>query len=181
MYVYSGLRPSELRLAHLEDINVVKWKCWVRHPKGEKKYAKQRNAPIFPPAWEGVHRFLRAREERMRNRGFENATPLIPAQHGSEIGFYASGTFRKIKGMMVVPGIKFSLKTFRDTFCQSNLDRDPTLLSDVSVAMGHSTTKTTELHYGRLKNEQALDRLQRSWQQASAINRLIDVRIGVTG
>ena len=83
--------------------------------------------------------------------------------------------------MMVVPGIRFSLKTFQDTFCQINIDRDPNLLSDVSVAMGHATTRTTEMHYGRLKNEQALDRLQRSWQQASAKNRLIDDRIGVTG
>ena len=181
IYAYTGLRPKELRLAHLEDIDVGKWKLWVRHPKGERKYAKQRYAPILPPARNAVVKFLDARDERMKGLGFPNAVPLIPAKHGNDIGFYASGTFRKIKKMMVVPGVKFSLKTFRDTFCQTNIDRDPNLLSDVSVAMGHATTRTTEMHYGRLKNEQALDRLQRSWQQASAINRLIDDRIGVTG
>jgi len=45
----------------------------------------------------------------------------------------------------------------------SSIDLDPTLLSDISVSMGHSTTKTTERHYGRIKTEQALDRLQTAW------------------
>lgn len=181
MYPYSGLRPSELRESHVEDIDIKRWCVFVRHPKGERRYARQRHAPILPPARNAVIRFLDAREERLKTLGFKDAIPLIPAKHGGEIGFYSSGRFREIKKMIRVPGIKFSLKTFRDTFCQMNLDRDPTLLSDVSSAMGHATTRTTEMHYGRLKNEQALDRLQRSWQQASAINRLIDDRIGVTG
>ncbi len=126
-------------------------------------------------------RFLRAREDRLRKLGFESATPLVPAKHGNEIGFYSSGKFREIKKMIEIPGVMFTLKRFRDTFCQTNIDRDPSLLSDVSVAMGHATTRTTEMHYGSLKNEQALDRLQRSWQQASAKNRLINDRIEVTG
>jgi len=128
IYPYSGLRPSELRRAHIEDIDTKKWRIWVRHPKGERKYAKQRYAPIFPPAWDAVIRCLRAREEHLRRLGFGSATPLIPAKHGNEIGFYPSGRFREIKKMIEIPGVKFTLKTFRDTFCQMCIDRDPNLL-----------------------------------------------------
>jgi integrase len=167
IYPYSGLRPSELRRAHIEDIDTRKWRIWVRHPKGERKYAKQRYAPILPPSWNAVNRFLRAREEHLRRSGFEKATPLIPAKHGNDIGFYSSGRFREIKKMVEIPGVKLTLKTFRDTFCQMCIDRDPNLLSDTSVAMGHTTSRTTEMHYGRLKNEQALDRLQQSWLESS--------------
>jgi integrase len=175
MYPYSGLRPSELRLAHVEDIDNRKWRIWVRHPKGERKYARQRYAPILPPAWDAVTRYLRAREEHLRKLGIENATPLIPSEHGEDIGFYSSARLRAIKKLVEIPGVKFTLKTFRDTFCQMCIDRDPNLLSDTSVAMGHATSRTTKMHYGRLKNDQALERLQRSWQESSVKKGLVKI------
>jgi hypothetical protein len=51
-----------------------------------------------------------------------------------------------------------------------NLDLDKNNLPDVSVSMGHSTTRTTELHYGRLKNSQAVSNLNRVWEQRAAQN-----------
>jgi hypothetical protein len=40
--------------------------------------------------------------------------------------------------------------------------------------MGHSSTRTTEAFYGRVKQDKALERIQRAWQQASAKNPKID-------
>jgi integrase/recombinase XerD len=168
IYPYSGLRPSELRLAHLEDLDTKRWRIWIRHPKGEGKYARQRFAPVLPPARQAVLDYLEKRVEHLEQLGVKCAIPLIPAQHGVEIGFYSETRFRSLKKRLELPDIRFSLKTFRDTFCQMNIDLDPTLLSDISVSMGHSTTRTTETHYGRIKNEQALERLQMAWEKKSS-------------
>jgi integrase/recombinase XerD len=167
MYPYSGLRPSELRLAQIDDLDTKRWRIWVRHPKGEGKYGRQRHAPILPPARQAVLEFLKCREERLRKLGVAKATPLIPARHQGGVGFYSQTRFRGLKAMLELPDVPFSLKTFRDTFCQMNIDLDPNLLSDISVSMGHTTTKTTEQHYGRIKTDQALDRLQTAWEKRS--------------
>ena len=62
-----------------------------------------------------------------------------------------------------------------------NIDRDPSLISDVSYAMGHSSKRTTEAFYGRVKQDKALERIQRAWQQASAKNPKIDEKYEVSG
>jgi integrase len=183
MYPYSGLRPSELRLAHIDDIDTKKWRIYVRHPKGEGKYARQRFAPILPPARQIVIDYLNAREKHLRELGIMKAVPLIPANHKDGIGFYSETRFRGIKEKVraMTPGLQFSLKTFRDTFCQMNIDRNPGNLSAVSVLMGHSTTKTTERHYGRMRTEYALDAIQKEWEMTSVKKPMIEIKNQLPG
>jgi integrase len=191
MYPYSGLRPSELRTAHYEDLDTKRWRIWVRHPKGEGKYGRQRYAPILPPARQAVLDFLGRREDRLRRYGIAKATPLIPAKHGEGMGFYSEVRFRTFKAMLELPDVPFSLKTFRDTYCQMSIDLDPELLSAVSVSMGHLTTKTTETHYGRIKTDRALDSLQTAWDKKAnptpppasenAGRRIIEKKIDISG
>ncbi len=128
MYPFTGLRASELRLAQIEDLDTTKWTIWVRHPKGEKRYARQRTAPILPPAREEVKRYLEARQKRLASKGIKSDA-LIPACHG---GFYSSNGFREMKAdleskvNMDTEGgrkISFNLKGFRSTFCQQSIDR----------------------------------------------------------
>jgi integrase len=73
-----------------------------------------------------------------------------------------------------VEPIDFSLKTLRDTFCQMNIDMNPANLSAVSVQMGHATTNTTEKHYGRLKENKALEILELEWTKQGAKTPLIE-------
>ena len=183
IYPYCGLRPSELRLAHLEDLDTKRWRMWVRHPKGEGKYARQRYAPILPPARQAVLDYLIARERRLEELGSKNAIPLIPAKHQDGVAFYSESRFRAIKAKVEVatPGVRFSLKTFRDTFCQMNIDLQPGNLTAVSVAMGHSTTKTTERHYGRMRSESALNALEKAWEGPKGISPLIESRNQLPG
>ncbi|HTY46473.1 MAG TPA: hypothetical protein VMB46_02285, partial [Methanomassiliicoccales archaeon] len=54
-------------------------------------------------------------------------------------------------------------KTFRDTYCQMLIDMDASKLSAVSVTMGHATTRTTEEHYGRMKEVRALQEVKALW------------------
>lgn len=169
MYPYTGLRASELRLAHIDDLDTERWTIFVRHPKGEQRYARQRTAIILPPARKAVLRFLEARKERLLEHGYKNFDALIPAWWGGKFDFYEPSNFHRIKARIEVltaqsgKPIKFQLKTFRDTYCQINIDRKPENLSAVSVSMGHATTRTTESHYGRLRNEKALRDLESAW------------------
>jgi integrase len=130
-------------------------------------------------------RFLKARKERLMKLGVEEASPLVPAFRGGAVSIYSENGFRRLKKIVqskLPPGFPdFSLKTFRASFCQMNIDRDPSLVSDVSYAMGHASTRTTEAFYGRIKQDKALERIQRAWEQASAKNREIDEKYEVSG
>ncbi len=73
------------------------------------------------------------------------------------------------------------LKSFRDTYCQMNIDMNPANLSAVSLTMGHSTTKTTESHYGRIKQESSLEILLSAWGSQEVNPPLIDRTHEITG
>ena len=161
----TGLRPSELRLANLEDLDVKNWTLRVRHPKGENNYAKRREVIILPQAREATLRFLKARAEHLRTDGIDDAAPLIPSVRNGQAKHYSSNWFRVVKAKVEKEAeVKFKLRDFRPTFTQMCLDRDPTLLSDVSKQLGHSTTRTTEKHYGRIRDRAAFLRLENAFK-----------------
>lgn len=101
-------------------------------------------------AREAALRFLEARRAKLASKGVEETDALIPVWHGGRFGFYSSTHFRHIKSKVEErvarngKPIRFTIKAFRDTYCQMNIDRDPSLLSQVSVSMWHATTRTTE-------------------------------------
>lgn len=168
---YTGVRPNELRLARIEDVDIDNWTFTVQHPKGEFRYARRRKTPILPPAREAVLRFLRAREERLLKAGITDCHALIPSIHSKKPDtVYSRTRFRHIKNMIEelveqdMQGFKFQLKMFRDTFIQMNIDKRPDNLMAVSVSVGHATTRTTELFYGRLRMQYAVTMLQDAWQ-----------------
>lgn len=167
MYPFTGLRASELRQAHLEDLDTKRWTIWVRHPKGEKRYAEKRTAPILPPARAAVLRYLEAREKRIKEKGYTTEA-LIPSAHQGG-SFYSSNGFRVIKksveekaNLDLDANITFSIKDFRATFCQQSIDRGARAEA-VSKAMGHASTQTTETFYGRMRTEKALEELNAVW------------------
>ncbi|OPY30853.1 MAG: site-specific tyrosine recombinase XerD [Methanomassiliicoccales archaeon PtaU1.Bin124] len=172
MYPFTGLRASELRLAQVEDINLQEWSIFVRHPKGEIRYGKKRKAPILPPARKAVIRFLKAREQRLKSLGISKCVALIPARHrDGTAGFYCSNAFRNMKKEIMEKvnmdledrRLDFHIKTMRDTFIQMCIDKNPDKTPAVSMVSGHSTTKTTETTYGRIRNNRALSDVQKLW------------------
>jgi len=106
---------------------------------------------------------------------------------------YSSNWFRVVKAKMEKEaGVEFKLRDFRPTFTQMCLDRDPTLLSVVSKQLGHSTTRTTEKHYGRIRDRAAFLRLERAFSTPETSGQTenkkpdakkpgIDIRNGITG
>jgi len=189
----TGLRPSELRQANLEDVDIRNWTFRVRHPKGRNRYAKEREVVILPQARAATLRFLKARKGYLRVHGLLDAAPLIPSVQNGQAEHYSSNWFRVVKAKIErEAGVEFKLKDFRPTFTQMCLDRDPTLLSDVSKQLGHSTTRTTEKHYGRIRDRAAFLRLERAFStpetsgyakndKPDAKKPGIEIRNGITG
>lgn len=179
IYVATGLRPSELRLAKMEDLDVRKWRIYVRNPKGGGKYAVNRTVTIMPPYRQEVLEYLREREELIRYYGRSGATYLIPnLREGSVKGkkgsgpknvidtHYSSNHFRELKKeMQDLSGINFRLKDFRPTFATLSVEKDPNLLVDVSAQLGHSNLTTTQRYYAQISAESAGSRLEKAWEK----------------
>ncbi|MFA5787900.1 MAG: hypothetical protein WDA71_13135 [Actinomycetota bacterium] len=73
------------------------------------------------------------------------------------------GLFAKLKGRLErESGVQFHLKTFRSTFAQMAKDRNVSIEA-VSRALGHRTTRTTEIYYGRMRTESALAEFERAF------------------
>ena len=97
IYVATGLRPSELRLAYFADLDIRRWRVYVRTPKGAGVWAENRTVTITPPYRNEVLVFLQQREELLRFYGRQKATYLIPNVRGGADNFYSSNHFRKLK------------------------------------------------------------------------------------
>lgn len=166
-YVATGLRPSELRLAHMVDLNTRVWKFYVRVPKGAANWAENRRVTIIPPYRQAFLDFLKAREELLCFYGRKEATYLIPYLRGGKDTHYSSNHFRKLKKeVQEVSGIEFKLKDFRPTLASLTVERDPNSLIDVSTQLGHSNLKTTQRYYAQISADSAGARLNKLWEAA---------------
>jgi len=162
---YTGLRPKEIRLGHFEDLDTRTWEFRIRHPKGENSWAEKRIVLVQPPARIAVLRFLEARDKHIRQSGLKTATALIPNLHRNMDEFYSSNWYRELKKEIKdLVGFDFRLKDFRPTFAQMIVDRDPSLLPDVSTILGHSNLKTTQDYYAQIRGSTALRRTERVWE-----------------
>lgn len=162
MYPYTGLRPSELRLAHREDLNTDKWEIWVRHPKGELTYGKRRTVPIPAPARPAVFRYLSEREAMLKMKGTIEEPELIPKRQGT--GPYSATCYRRVKQCIInLGGGEWAIRDMRTTYAQRSIDLGVQPKS-VSRALGHASTQTTEKYYGRIRTKDANDEINKAYE-----------------
>lgn len=164
IYIYCGLRMSELRLAHLEDVDVETWTFRVRHPKGEDSWGVKREVYIPEPCRPVVQQFLKERARELCNRGIQQLTPLIPSlSPRGKHDFYTAQGIENIKRWVEKQsGMKFQIRTLRRTYGQLLLDKGVSI-DAVSISMGHTTTKTTETHYCRKSDATVRKEIDAAW------------------
>lgn len=163
-YPYTGLRPSELRLAKRKDLDVSKWVIKVSNPKGKNRYGVERTVPIPTPARLYVMDYLQQRDEYMRQHGLQESEQLIPRITAKGVThYYSSNHFRKLKGeVQRLSGIEFRLKDFRSTYAQLLKDKG-LAIEKVSKVLGHSSTETTERFYARIRDVSIFDDINNLW------------------
>ncbi len=166
IYVATGLRPSELRLTLLKDMDTSRWRIYVRVPKGNGLWAYNRTVTIMPPYRNDVIDFLKERDTLLHFYGRNAASYLIPNLRSGDDRPYSENHFRELKkDIQVISGVDFKLKDFRPTFATMSVAMDPNLLVDVSAQLGHSSVMTTQRYYAQISAESAGSRLEKAWDE----------------
>ena len=170
-HLYTGLRPGELRKAEFTDLDIAHWTLKVRHPKGESRYGDHRIVPIPEPMRSATVRYLKERERMLAKKELLGAKPLICPLNNPN-AFYSSNHLRRVKRKAEgLSGVSFELRTLRRTYGQQLLDRGVSLES-VSLALGHSSTLTTERYYCRKDADSARLEILRAFEKSAPAPRL---------
>jgi integrase len=166
IYPATGLRPSELRKARLEDLDRANMTIKVRHPKGESSYGDKRVVAIMPQAEDASLRFLKERHEYIQSMGLKASKYLIPNLSTGEDAIYSSNHFRKLKKRLQdETGIEFKLKDYRSTFASLTIQKDSSLMPEVSQQLGHSSLVTTQRFYADMDLIDAGSKLRKAWSK----------------
>ncbi len=165
MYFATGVRPKELRLAGIDDLDMTRWVLTVEHPKGENSWAVGgEEVRIFEDFRQYVLDYLSAREAHLRQLGLdpEQVKPLFPNENGS---CYSADGWRTARWKLCNDlGIDdMPYKALRPSFGQ-HLKNNGAPIEAVSKALRHQTVATTEQFYARIQTEQAWDTLEQYWQ-----------------
>src|SRR6266705_3768194 len=165
IYYHTGLRPKELRLAALRDLDLRRWTLAIRHPKGEGSWAVEgEEVRLFPNVRPFVLDYLDSRLARLRELGLDSASaePLFPNEKG---GYYSEPGWRMARYKVFRSlGIDANYKVLRASFAQKLKDHGAPI-ENVSMALRHQTVVTTEQFYARVRTDRAWDALEELWSK----------------
>lgn len=165
IYYHTGLRPKELRLAALRDLDLQRWTLTIRHPKGEGSWAVEgERVRLFPDVRAFVLDYLDFRAARLRQLDVDpaNVEPLFPNEKG---GYYSDTGWRMARYKVFRSiGIDANYKVLRASFAQKLKDNGAPI-ENVSVALRHKTVATTEQFYARIRTDRAWDALEELWRK----------------
>ncbi len=168
--ICTGLRPGELRLALITEIDLAAGVIHAEQVKGKDRYGEPRNSAIHPDGLPFLRRYLKARGRMIVRYGSTNEY-LFPAFRDERAGgdgcYSQQGMSRLRKIVKNDTGVEFDNRTCRRTYGQGAIDAGVPL-DAVSRMLGHRTTKTTETYYCRRSNAAAIEEAQRVWGNAPA-------------
>jgi integrase/recombinase XerD len=169
LYYATGVRPSELRLAHVEDLNMRRMSLYVRHPKGEGNWASPQDVEIIRADMVPfIEQYLKERKDWIKAHGLTQAIPLFPSlgERGDELGFYSANGFRLIKSKIErISGVEFKLKDFRSTLTSITVNGDLSRLPAMSAQLRHASVATTQKSYFAMERGLAGKQLRDAWKE----------------
>lgn len=161
MYIGTGARNKELRLADVSDIDTQAWQIHLRHVKGEESYGHPRYVPIPQELRPVVLNYLEVRLAWLISHKVSSNALFFAT--GEPYGHLSGNSVRKLKAKVEEQiGEEFELRDCRRAFGQFYLDKGLEI-SKVSVLMGHDTTKTTEEYYCRNSETEAIKEASSLW------------------
>ncbi|MGD0818055.1 MAG: site-specific integrase [Methanomassiliicoccales archaeon] len=166
--ICTGLRPKELRLATIGDLNLAKGTIHTEHVKGEDSYGLARDTGIHPDGIPFLIRYVRVRAAIIAKKAptCEALFPAIQAIKKGGDGYFSPNHLSKLRAKVIAQtGVKYDNRACRRTFGQMNVDMGVPI-DAVSRMMGHSSTKTTEKYYCRKTTESAISDAQKVWGNA---------------
>lgn len=155
VYTGAGLRTVEAVNARVSNIRIGDGiaTIFLDVVKGSGTYGEPREVFIIPRFVPVISRYLRVRREYLEEAGTE-----------CDYLFFSHSTFRRLTDKTIrqirvnaerMCGMEFDGRMCRRTYGQYLKDRGVSI-ENVSVNMGHSSTKTTERYYARQRSEKAI-------------------------
>ena len=161
MYIGTGARNKELRLAKITDVNTNDWTIHFEHVKGEDTYGHARTVPIPMQIRPIVEQYLLVRQVWLMCHKL--TSEYLFFQMGGECDCLSGNTIRTLKKHVEdAIGERFELRDCRRAFGQFYLNKglEP---EEVSVLMGHDSTRTTEQYYCRISETEAIRKAKELW------------------
>lgn len=175
-YAHTGMRLNELRMAEYTDLDLKNWTIRVSHPKGERTYGVQRVIPIPEPLKPTVARFLRERERVLTENGLLGVKPLVFGEGNPEQPVAIPTVKSWASEVRARSGVAFTVHSLRRTYGQNLLNRGASI-ETVSIALGHSSTVTTEKHYCRKDSDLARLEIVQAYQRSETLPSAQSARI----
>ena len=164
--ICTGLRPGELRLAKISDLDLKRGTLHAEEVKGKDRYGEPRTAAIQPDGLPFLRRYVKARAAAVAKKGSTNDA-LFPTMCDWRDGdgvYSQQGLSRLREIVSKETGVVFDGRACRRTYGQTSID-EGVPLDAVSRMLGHRTTKTTETYYARRTNEAAINEAQKIWDR----------------
>jgi len=161
--ICTGLRPKELRLAKISDLDLRRGTIHTEEVKGKNRYGEPRDSAIHPDGLPFIRRYARARAKAVAARSPTNDA-LFPAlgDRGGDGHYSPNGVTELRKVVMEATGVEYDMRACRRTFGQTAIDAGVPL-DAVARMMGHASSKTTEAYYARKSNNKAIEDAQAVW------------------
>lgn len=154
----TGLRPCEIRAAHVSDLDLERNTMYVRRPKGGDSWASNRTVPVRPECRGILARYVLSLHG---STGF-----LFPNPDGDEV---SENTLRKWRETVNgETGVSFDFRKCRRTYAQYLLDEGWTV-DCVSVLLGHTNETTTAVFYGRARPDRVVQNVLSGWESKKVI------------
>lgn len=158
-------RPTEIRLAKAQDLDLMKGRFYVRNPKGKGSYASGQWIDLIRPDVRPLlRRYTNERDLYLKSRNL-TSDYLFPNLRREE-GYFSSNAFRsKIRNISKLSGVDFSLKDFRSTGTNFFISVDKTLLNAISAQLRHSDIGITQRFYADIQSGNVADDLGEKWKE----------------
>ena len=166
----TGLRPGELRLADVADLDTEHWIFKVMHPKKVPGAVVGAELAIYADTRDRVLDYLTAREKRMRELGHDpkKVTALVPSERGRH---YSEAGFRNLRvDAFRVAGIEGDYRALRRTHEQVLMDRlefhghkEGSVIEIAAKRLRHSV-QTAVKHYADLRTARGQKAAQEAWE-----------------
>lgn len=162
LVVSTGIRTEEARVFDIDGIHLDgnRSYIYIEKVKGQGTYGIPRTSPIMDDVEDIFEKYLERRKLILPL--YSRSKAMFPNFiYRSKDPYLSQQNFCKLK----IPienelGIKFEIRAGRRAFGQRAIDRGQNL-TDISVVMGHTSTRTTERYYCRMKNDNALENMFR--------------------
>ncbi len=135
MFIFAGLRKSELLNLKLGDVDIENLTLFVRQGKGNK----DRILPISFTLAQTLNRYLVARKKQHKT------CPEFFTSSNRNGGFTSSGLKLLVNQLKKASGLEFTIHKLRHTFATLMLEGGCDIFS-LSKMMGHSDIKTTTIY-----------------------------------